>query len=423
MTRLHENDGLPNPRRGRAAAAIWLAMAVTVADTQIANVALPTIAHGFGAAPAAVLWVVQAYQLAIVMALLVCSALGDRYGYARVYLVGLLVFTLASLGCAGAPGLWWLVAARFGQGLGAAAIMGVNGALVRLTFPTARLGSAFGINVLVIAVSATSAPVLAGAILAWAGWRWLFAINLALGGGALVIGAWALPAGKGGLAGIDWPAGGLCALAMLCLFGAAAHLAGGTALALAGAVLALGVALLLALWRLSRAAPQPLVPFDLIAMPVLARAYLGSIGNFAAQTSLLVALPFYLRQTYRLGALQSGLIMATLPAGLAFAAPLAGRLSDHGTGIGHFGLPLAGLALLALWAFAGHSPFVVAACAGFAGIGFGLFQAPNNRVMIAAAPRARSGAAAGMLAMARLTGQMAGVIAAMVALRAGGALN
>jgi DHA2 family multidrug resistance protein-like MFS transporter len=416
-------DGLPMPRRGYAAAAIWLSMAITVLDTPIANVALPVIVGDFASTPTATLWIVQAYQMAIVTSLLVWSALGDRSGYRGVYLTGLTVFTLASLGCAMAPNLWALVAARFVQGLGAAAIMGVNGALVRLTFPAKRQGRAFGLNALVISVSATAGPVLAGAILSVLSWRWLFGINLVFGGAALVAGVKALPSGRGALERVDWCSGALYGLTMACLFGAAVMAASGRRAMPIGATLVISFGLAWWLRFRARNDARPLVPFDLISTPVLRSAYLASFGSFAAQASVLVALPFYLHSAHGFDALFTGLIMAILPLGLVLSALLAGRFADLGTEIDKFGLPLAGLALLGMALVAGNWSFGIAMCAGLAGVGFGLFQAPNNRRMIAGTPRWRSGAAAGMLAVVRLSGQTTGVVAAMVVMRNFGAAS
>src|ERR1043165_4337379 len=119
-------DGLPVPRRHWSMAAIWLAMAMSVLDGAIANVGLPTIARELGATPAASIWIVNAYQLAITVTLLPLAALGDRLGYRRVYMVGLAVFTLGSLGCALSGTLAELTAARVLQGLGAGGIMSIN---------------------------------------------------------------------------------------------------------------------------------------------------------------------------------------------------------------------------------------------------------------------------------------------------------
>ena len=114
----NELDGLPLPRRYAAVAAILGAIVLVVLDGAIANVALPSIAQQLHAAPADAVWIVTAYQLAIVMFLLPASAVGERLGYRRVFTAGIALFTVASVLCALAPSLPWLVAARCLQGLG-----------------------------------------------------------------------------------------------------------------------------------------------------------------------------------------------------------------------------------------------------------------------------------------------------------------
>ncbi|MDB5442795.1 MAG: transporter, partial [Phenylobacterium sp.] len=145
-------DGLPTPRRYWSVAAIWLAMAMSVLDGAIANVALPTIARELHTLPAASIWIVNAYQLAIIVTLLPLAALGDKLGYRRVYIAGLAVFTLGSLGCALSHTLAELTAARVLQGVGAGGIMSINAALVRFTYPRRLLGQGIGLNAVVISI-------------------------------------------------------------------------------------------------------------------------------------------------------------------------------------------------------------------------------------------------------------------------------
>src|ERR1700692_949206 len=144
-------DGLPQPQRNWAIVTIALGIVMAVMDGAIANVALPTIARGLQASPAFSIWIVNGYQLAITISLLPLASLGEIVGYRRVYIGGLLLFTIASLFCVLANTLTLLTIARVLQGFGAAGIMSVNMALVRHIYPRAQLGRGIGINAMVVA--------------------------------------------------------------------------------------------------------------------------------------------------------------------------------------------------------------------------------------------------------------------------------
>ncbi len=184
----------PVPQRYGAILAIALGITVSVLDGAIANVALPTIARDLNASPASSIWVVNAYQLAITVSLLSLASLGDLIGYRRIYQAGLLVFSITSLFCALSDSLLTLTIARVLQGFGAAAIMSVNTALIRIIYPQRFLGRGMGINSLIVACSSAAGPTVAAAILSVASWQWLFAINLPIGLVALLLGMKFLPA-------------------------------------------------------------------------------------------------------------------------------------------------------------------------------------------------------------------------------------
>ena len=186
-------DGLANPQRLLAFLTLAVAISMAVIDGTIVNVALPTMSHDFAVAPENAIWIVNAFQLAVTVSLLPLAALGDIYGYRRVYWAGLALFTVASLACAVAPTFNVLTFARVVQGLGAAGIMSVNIALVRFIYPHARLGQGVGNMAVVVAVSSAASPTVAAAILSVASWRWLFLINVPLGAVALVLAAQTLP--------------------------------------------------------------------------------------------------------------------------------------------------------------------------------------------------------------------------------------
>jgi len=406
-------DGLSQPRRGWSAVAIWLALLLSVLDATIANVALPTIAGDLGTTPERSIWVVNAYQIAITMTLLPLASLGDIVGFKRVYLAGVALFVVASLSCTLAGDLTALAVSRFVQGLGAAAIMAVNGALVRLTFPRAVLGRGIGYNVLVLAVGSAAGPSVAAAVLTFASWRWLFAINLPIGIAALVIGLRALPDTVLVVRRFDWQKALLSAAAFAALFLGASGLVHGDVPMLPIVELFVGVVILVVLLRVSRGDPAPLVPIDLLRIRMLRLSYATSACSFAAQMIAFVALPFFFLAHFHSDRATVGLLLTPWPLGSAVCAPLAGRLVERVSAglLGFIGLATttAGLVMLALIPAGGGYVAIVAATA-LCGAGFGFFQAPNNRTMLDAAPVARSGAAAGMLAISRLTGQTAGAL-------------
>src|SRR6202012_2582078 len=181
-------DGLPPRERRWAVAAIFTALAMGSLDTVIANIALPAMAADLHVSPAEIVWVINVYQIIIVATVLPLGALGEILGHQRIYLGGLLLFTLASLGCALAWSLPSLLVARTLQGLGASGIMSVNTALVRFIYPSRLRGRGFGHNAMVVATAFTFGPSIASAILAFGPWPWLFAINIPFGLTALAIG-------------------------------------------------------------------------------------------------------------------------------------------------------------------------------------------------------------------------------------------
>jgi DHA2 family multidrug resistance protein-like MFS transporter len=407
-----EPDGLPTPRRYWAVAAIWIAMTMSVLDGAIANVALPTIAQNLHASAGASIWIVNAYQLAITVALLPLASLGDKIGYRRVYMAGLVVFTVGSLGCALSGSLSELTAARVVQGLGAAGVMSINAALVRMAYPSRLLGQGIGLNAVVVSVAAVVGPTVASAILAVASWHWLFAINVPVGVLAIIMAALALPRTKGSGAPLDFPSAGLNALAFGGLVLGAENIAreaspAGFLMLLTGAVAAA------ALVRRQLPLAAPLLPIDLLRIPLFRLSIMTSIVSFAGQMLAFVALPFFFQSLMGRSAVETGMLMTPWPLAVCVTAPLAGRLADRfpvallgAAGLAIFACGLALLAVLPTGAATIDIVWRMIIC----GIGFGLFQSPNNRAIVSSAPRNRSGAAGGMLATARLLGQTTGAV-------------
>lgn len=413
------SDGLPLPQRYGAILTIVLGIAMAVLDGAIANVALPTIATDLNASPAASIWIVNAYQIAIVIALLPLSFLGDMFGYRRIYKIGLLVFTFTSLACALSHSLEMLTLARVAQGLGGAALMSVNTALIRLIFPKRFLGRGMGINSFVVAVSSAAGPTIAAAILSVASWQWLFLINIPLGIISLTLAVRYLPAnsGRSRITRFDLPSAIMNALTfgllIVALGGFAQGQSGRLVLAELAAMLVIGFFFIRRQLRM----PVPLLPVDLLRIPLFSLSICTSICSFCAQMLALVSLPFFLQATIGRSEVETGLLLTPWPLATMVMAPLAGYLIEkiHAGLLGAVGLAVMACGLFGL-ALLPSSPsdldiiWRMALC----GAGFGLFQSPNNHTIVSSAPSHRSGGASGMLGTARLLGQSTG--AALVAL-------
>jgi DHA2 family multidrug resistance protein-like MFS transporter len=412
-----EHDGVPVPQRYWAIATVALGIIMAVMDSAIANVALPTIARDLHTDPSMSVWIVNGYQLAITISLLPLAALGDIAGYRRIYMAGLALFTVASLACAFSRTLTMLALARMVQGFGAAGVMSVNTAIVRFIYPQRLLGRGIGINALIVAVSAAIGPTIASLILAFGNWPWLFAVNVPFGLAALLIGMRALPHTPRARHPFDYGAASLSAVTFGLVIATIDALGHGETFILFGAELVIAALLIVLLVRRERDALVPLVPIDLLRIPMFRLSVATSICSFCAQMLALVSLPFLLQGAFGYSAVATGLLITPWPIATGVAAPIAGRLADkYPAGLlGGIGLLLFAGGLIALAFLPAHASVLdVGWRMALAGTGFGLFQSPNNRAMINAAPRERSGGASGMLGTARLLGQTTG--AALVAL-------
>ena len=403
--------------------AVLLTIMMAVLDGTIMNVALPIIAQDQGVSPAHAIWVVTAYQLAIVVSLLPLAALGEAIGFRKVYLSGIAIFGIASFLCAMAPNIEFLTAARVLQGLGGAALMSINGAVMRHIFPQAKLGRAIGWIAMTVSVSAAGGPTIASAILAVASWHWLFLINVPISILAIIVGYFTLPFNAPSRTRFDFISAFLNVLTFGGLISALGNVGTESDPALIGAQFAMAVIAGAFLVRRQLSKDRPMLPLDLLKLPVFACSIGSSICGFCAQMIAFLTLPFYFHDVLGYSATVTGLLMTPWPLATAVAAPVAGRLADKYSPIRLTGL---GMMVFAIGLYAitfvpeGGSYAGIIGALALCGIGFGLFQAPNNRLMLTSAPRDRSGGASGMLSTARLTGQSVGAALAAILIGTGG---
>ena len=399
-------DGLATPQRYLAMTVILLAAILASMDVTLVNVALPSIVDDLGIEPSRSIWIVSAFQITAAISLLPTAALGERVGYRKVFLSGLVLYTLAALASALAPNLTALCVSRAAQGLGAGAILSVFPAIVRFTYPEAMLGRAVGWNGLAVMGSAALGPVIGVALLAIADWRWLFAVNVPIGLIALSLGR-SLPANPVSHRHLHPISILLNAVALISIIMAVKTLPFNppTGIALIAVFLISGALLV----RRERKTAVPLLPIDLLSNSRFSNALANSICIFSAQMLGFICLPFFLTQSHHSG-WSLALLLGAWPAASGIVASFSGRLADHlpGRALCSVGAFVSAVALFIMADLEAVSLIKFLALTCLTGVGVGLFVPPNNRTLIVEAPRKRSGAAGGLQATARIFGQSLG---------------
>ena len=407
-----EADGLPLPHRIWAVVGISFALCMSVLDINIINVVLPTLSHDFGTSPAVTTWIINGYQLAIVISLLSFSSLGEIYGYRKIFLSGIAMFIVTSLICALSHSFWTLTIARIFQGFSASAITSVNTAQLRTIYPRKQIGRGMGINAMVVAISAAAGPSVASGILSVASWHWLFAINVPLGLVALTLGLKYLPRKE---ERSNRKFDKLSAIANAITFGLLIYTLDGFAHHENNDYIVIQLAVLAVVGtyyvRRQLNQPSPLLPLDLLGIPIFRLSILTSICSFTAQMLAMVSLPFFLQNSLGYSEVMTGLLLTPWPIATLVTAPAAGYLVEriHPGILGSIGMALFCIGLYSLSTLTADSSVTgIILRLMLCGAGFGLFQTPNNSTIISSAPTRRSGGASGMLGMARLLGQTFG---------------
>lgn len=395
-------------------ASLSLSMLLSSLGTSIANVGLPTLAQAFGASFQQVQWVVLAYLLAITALIVSVGRLGDVMGRRRLLLVGIFLFTLASVLCGLAPTLRLLIAARAVQGLGAAIMMALTMAFVAGTVPKERTGSAMGLLGTMSAMGTALGPSLGGVLIAGLGWQAIFLVNVPLGIVAWVLAHRYLPAdcrgGKTGRARFD-NLGTLLLAVTLVAYALAMTLGRGSFGPLNGA-LVLATALGAVLFMLAEArAASPLIRLAMFRDPGFSASLAMNALVSTVMMSTLVVGPFYLARALGLNEALVGIVMAVGPLVAILSGVPSGRAVDCW---GAPSMAIVGLIAMAAGAFALS---VLASMFGVAGYvaaivvltpGYQLFQAANNTAVMANVHPDQRGVISGMLSLSRNLGLITG---------------
>ncbi|QWF80894.1 DHA2 family efflux MFS transporter permease subunit [Amycolatopsis sp. CA-230715] len=394
---------------------LFLGTFMALLDVSIVTIALPSMQRSFGAPLSQLQWIVDGYVLALAASMLTGGALADRHGRKRVFLLGLVVFTLASAACAFAGNAGWLIAARVVQGAAGSVITPGAMALLALAYPEpARRARVFGLWSTVASLAFIAGPLVGGPLTEYFGWQSVFLINLPLGAVAVALGRRALTeSADPEHASVD-PAGQVLAI---CWIGAlsfgcieAGHL-GWTApavlIALTAAVVALGAFVVVELRK-----PRPMLPIRLFARPEFGMVNLSSFAVGFGTFGSFFLLSLYLQSARGAGPTEAGLQFLPYVLASSISANVTGRVvAKYGPRVPMLtGCAALAATLLALTALNPGTPYFVVAIL-FAVLGGALMLAglPINTMAMHVVPKERSGMASATVNATRQTGTALGV--------------
>lgn len=404
----------PAPHRWAALAVLSLGVFMGTLDVSIVNVALPTMTRQLKTDLATIQWVIVSYGLIVTSFMLSVGRLGDLIGKRRIYSWGIVLFGAGSLLAGLSDRVWLLLAARAIQACGAVMMQALSPAMVSEIFPAREMGRALGLVGAAVSVGLAAGPAIGGLLIAAAGWKTIFLINVPIAVLALIgVRRWVPPLRPVKATGRFDVLGSLLmliglggyALAMTML-----HDRGSGRIA-AWALAALAVIGLVAFWRRQRTGPAPMVDLNRFTDPRLWWRLLIGFLVFIALAGNYV-LPFFLQYAQKYSIVQVGLLMMLLPVTMGLVAPLAGWWADRFGDRWAITLGLA-VATVGLWLVSTLQPqsgwweFIWKA--SFIGLGVGLFQSPNLREVMALAPADHRGVASGLTSLSRTMGTITGM--------------
>jgi EmrB/QacA subfamily drug resistance transporter len=417
--------GVTNKRAWASLAVLLVGMFMSLLDTTIVNVALPTIRASLHADESTLAWIISGYALAFGLVLIPAGRMGDRYGHKWVFIVGLALFTIASLACGLAQDSTQLIVARVVQGLGGGIFFPPVTAFIQLLFPPMKRGKAFGIMGAVIGVSSALGPIVGGLLIAAfgekTGWRWIFAVNIPIGVVGLIAAVIVLPTlVVGAKSAMDYVGLGLLSLGLVAILvpliqGQEQGWPLWTFLSIVGGLLLL---LLFALWerRLAARGSSPLVPPHLFSHPAFTGGVILALIYFAAFTSIFFTISLLWQAGLGHTALESGLVSVPFAIGNILGASQSDRLAQKlGRTVLIIGTGLVAIGLIALWLIlltvkpTDLTNWILLAPLAIAGFGNGLFIAPNARFIVATVDRSEAGAASGVIGTMQRIGSAIGI--------------
>ncbi|GAA0035002.1 DHA2 family efflux MFS transporter permease subunit [Brevibacterium metallidurans] len=412
----------------RALWALCVGFFMILVDSTIVSVAMPDIMESLDADINAVVWVTSAYLLAYVVPLLITGRLGDKFGPKRVYMVGLVVFTLSSLWCGLTTSVGALILARVVQGLGAAAMTPQTMAVITRVFPPDRRGPAMGLWGAVAGIATLVGPILGGLLVDGFGWEWIFFVNVPVGLIALVL-AWRLvPKLETHAHSFDWVGVVLSACGMFLLVYGIQQAHGVEWGPLIGPitvpfVIGGGVAFLVAfvLWQKHTTA-EVLVPLSLFRDRNFTLACIAMTTVGFGVTSMAFPIMLWAQSVLGYSPTQAALLLAPMAILSGVLAPFVGRMVDTGNPRVLAGIGLASFSVALFWLGAmlgpDTSPWAIMPPVLLLGVANGFMWAPISSTATRNLPMRFAGAGSGVYNTVRQVGAVLGSAAMAVAMEA-----
>lgn len=415
---MREESTASTPRRPAPNPWVVLFTVVTMTfmstlDSSIVNVALPAMQRELGVSATSIQWVSSIYLLTCCAAVLVFGRLGDMFGKVRLFQAGVALFTAGSLLCGLSTSLPALIAARVVQGIGAASATATNMGIVTEAFPSSQRGRALGIVATFVSLGLMCGPTIGGMLVAAFPWESIFLINVPIGVVSFLVGVWTLPKDAPGTPRETFDIAGAITVApaIFLVFYALTSLAESVT-PFACVLLAIGVACMVAFVAVERQSAYPLVSFGIFRRPGVALNVVTMFFCFFAVGGTEFLLPFYLQNACGFSPDIAGLALTAIPIAMAAVGPIAGAVSDR---IGSSIPCLMGLSIYAAGIFltgvlpANATLPVIVAPMAFMAAGTGMFQSPNNSLVMGAVETSQLGFAGSLVSLVRYLGMSAGV--------------
>ncbi len=394
---------------------VWIGIFMATLDGSIVNVALPTLTKFFNTDITTIEWVVMAYLLTITSLLLSLGRISDMVGRKIIFAGGLALFTIGSGLCAISTTEGQLILFRVIQGFGAAMLMATGVAIITHAFPPRERGKAMGLIGTVVSIGSMAGPVMGGLLIQTVGWQSIFYINLPVGIIGTVLALKVLQKDETDNKGQTFDIfGGLTLfislISLLLALSEGQEKGWGSSFIIS--LFISSIVFFIIFVRIETSAKQPVLDLCHFKNRQFAAANISALISFIAMFSVILLMPFYLQDELGYSTEKMGFVFMAVPLVMSVVSPLSGWLSDRTNSyvLSSIGIGIAAFSILSLGYLTLDSSFTdVALRLSFLGLGMGLFQPPNNSIIMGSLPKEQLGIAAGVMGTMRNTGMVIGV--------------